>query len=98
MSEQGYINILSRLSHNEKIILNILIGNYFKELSNLWHVTIYETSSRINTEVFGLVSIHKVRALSPRGLKILYCSIVSINVYIEIDYYSSFCKLWLAML
>lgn len=82
--EQVYINVLYKLSHHEKIILNILIGNYFKELSNLWHVTIYEISSRINTEVFGLVSIHKVRALSPRGLKTLFCSIVSINIYIEL--------------
>lgn len=45
-------------------------------------MTIQETSSRI--EVFGLASIHKSKAWSSHGLEILFCSVVSINVYIEI--------------
>lgn len=60
-------------------------------------MTIYETSNRINTEVFGLVSIHTVRALPPYGLDTLFCSIVSINVYTEIYHVSSICKQWLAI-
>lgn len=80
------MNVLCKLSHNEKIILNN--GNYFKQLSNLLHVTIHEASRRI--EVLGLASIHKAKALSPRGLEILFCSIVSINVYIEIYTFQAF--------
>ena len=76
---QAFSQRKNNLKHN---------GNYFKQLSNLLHVTVHETSSRI--EVFGLASIHKAKALSPRGLEILFCSIVSINVYIEMYTFQAF--------